>query len=159
MKIHIREATWADLPAIKEKTIETGWNDLLPEQKERLSRQEIHYQVGHLFDRLIREPKLNSKLFVAKDQEGRYVGHIWLGESVDTYTGKRRGFIFDLYVVEEHRKQGIGQSLMARAERIGRQRGYTTIGLMVAPHNRGAISLYEKLGYRTERLAMVKLLP
>ncbi|MFA6602672.1 MAG: GNAT family N-acetyltransferase [Candidatus Shapirobacteria bacterium] len=51
-------------------------------------------------------------------------------------------------VKEEKRSQGIGTKLIAEAEKLIKERGYGASGLCVSLENKGAIRLYEKLGYK-----------
>ena len=46
------------------------------------------------------------------------------------------------------RGRGLGTALMRWLEAEGRRRGAADLGLSVFDHNRGAVGLYEKLGFR-----------
>ena len=50
-----------------------------------------------------------------------------------------------LWVHEKHRRKGIGEVLMAKAEQIGRERG--CMGVHLDTHTFQAPRFYEKLGY------------
>ena len=84
------------------------------------------------------------------------VGCIWLGNAVDQLQGDRHAHIFLLYVMPEHRRQGIGSALMRHAEDWARARGDRQIGLQVFQSNQPALNLYHQLGYQTQSLWMVK---
>jgi ribosomal protein S18 acetylase RimI-like enzyme len=84
------------------------------------------------------------------------IGCLWLGDSVDQLSGDRHAHIFLLYVLPEHRRQGIGAALMHHAEIWAKQRGDRQIGLHVFQGNQTALHLYQKLGYQTRSLWMVK---
>ncbi len=88
--------------------------------------------------------------FVARDEEGRVAGYIWLTENTDYFTGQKQAFILDIYVEEKQRRKGLGQRFLKLAERWGRERGYRFIALSVAAHNVVARGLYEKRGYQEE---------
>jgi ribosomal protein S18 acetylase RimI-like enzyme len=86
------------------------------------------------------------------------IGCLWVGNAIDQVTGIRHPHIFLLYVVPEHRRQGIGTALMTFIEHWAKQRGDRQIGLQVFTSNTPALNLYHHLGYRTESLFMVKSL-
>ena len=81
---------------------------------------------------------------------------LWLGNAIDQVRGERHAHVFLLYVMPEHRRQGIGSALMRHAEDWARARGDCQIGLQVFQHNQPAVSLYHQLGYKTQSLWMVK---
>ncbi len=84
------------------------------------------------------------------------IAGLWLGNSIDQVTGDRHAHIFLLYVMAEHRHQGIGSALMLHAETWATQRGDRQIGLQVFQANQPALNLYTKLGYAPLSLWMVK---
>ncbi|MEL7037509.1 MAG: GNAT family N-acetyltransferase [Cyanobacteria bacterium J06592_8] len=83
---------------------------------------------------------------------------LWMGNAVDQLQGGRIAHIFLLYVKPEHRHRGIGSALMTHAETWAKQRGDQQISLQVFSHNQPALNLYQKLGYQTQSISMVKLL-
>ncbi|HEY9674689.1 MAG TPA: GNAT family N-acetyltransferase [Waterburya sp.] len=84
------------------------------------------------------------------------VACLWLGNAIDQVQGDRHAHIFLLYVMPEHRRQGIGSALMRSAENWARARGDHQIGLQVFQNNQPAVNLYHQLGYKTQSLWMVK---
>lgn len=86
------------------------------------------------------------------------VACLWVGNAVDQIGGSRHAHIFLLYVVPEHRRQGIGTALMKYVENWATQRGDRQIGLQVFQSNQAALNLYDQLGYQTQSLWMVKSL-
>lgn len=87
------------------------------------------------------------------------VACLWLGNAIDQVRGDRHAHVFLLYVMPEHRRQGIGSALMRHAEDWARARGDRQIGLQVFQSNQPAVSLYHQLGFKTQSLWMVKPLP
>ncbi|MBW4578615.1 MAG: GNAT family N-acetyltransferase [Tildeniella nuda ZEHNDER 1965/U140] len=83
---------------------------------------------------------------------------LWLGSAIDQLHGDRHAHIFLLYVLPEHRRKGIGKALMLHAEAWAKARGDRQIGLQVFQSNQAALSLYDRLGFRTQSLWMVKSL-
>jgi ribosomal protein S18 acetylase RimI-like enzyme len=86
------------------------------------------------------------------------VGCLWLGNAIDQATGERHAHIFLLYVKPEHRRLGIGAALVIHAENWAKQRGDRQIGLQVFLSNQPALNLYQKLGYQSHSISMLKYL-
>lgn len=57
------------------------------------------------------------------------------------------GYINLIYLTPDARGRGIGQAMMQYASRILEYHGCDAIQLSVYPHNKNAISFYEKLGW------------
>lgn len=84
------------------------------------------------------------------------VGCLWVGTAVDQVLGDRNAHIFLIYVAPEHRQRGLGTALMQCAESWARQRGDRQLGLQVFLSNQPALNLYQKQGFQTHSLWMVK---
>ncbi|NJN59148.1 MAG: GNAT family N-acetyltransferase [Leptolyngbyaceae cyanobacterium SL_5_9] len=84
------------------------------------------------------------------------VACLWLGNAVDQVRGDRHSHIFLLYVLPAYRRKGIGSALMHHAEEWARRRGDRQMGLQVFVANQPALSLYQKLGYTSQSVWMVK---
>ncbi|WP_370587962.1 GNAT family N-acetyltransferase [Trichocoleus sp. FACHB-591] len=84
------------------------------------------------------------------------VACLWLGNSVDQVTGDRHACIFLLYVLPEHRRRGIATALIQHAIAWSQARGDRQLGLQVFQANQPALNLYQKLGFQTQALWMVK---
>ncbi|MBK7684693.1 MAG: GNAT family N-acetyltransferase [Rhodocyclaceae bacterium] len=82
------------------------------------------------------------------------VGHLWF--AVVTKNGVRGGYVYDLEVLPEFRRQGHAERAFAALEPIAEKLGLASIGLHVFAHNPGAQALYAKLGYKVTGLNMVK---
>ncbi len=59
----------------------------------------------------------------------------------------RDAFLDELYVVPEHRAQGLGHTAIAAAERICREHGVSALHLEVERSNTRAQALYRKTGF------------
>ena len=60
------------------------------------------------------------------------------------------GDVTNVVVEESWRGQGLGRSLMTRLLEDGKARGIRAFTLEVRTGNKGAIRLYEELGFRSE---------
>lgn len=86
------------------------------------------------------------------------VGCLWMGTAIDQVSGDRHAHIFLLYVAPEHRRRGLGRSLMQRAETWAAERGDRQISLQVFHHNAAALELYKSMDYQPQSIALVKQL-
>ena len=86
------------------------------------------------------------------------VGCLWAGNAIDQIHGDRHAHVFLLYVVPEHRRKGLATALMQHLETWAKQRGDRQLGLQVFTTSTPAINLYEKFGYQTQSLWMIKSL-
>ncbi len=95
-----------------------------------------------------------EQMFVA-ELDGRIVGFLWLA-IMPTMTDLRAGYIKNIYVVPELRRQGLGTRLMEKADEWFRQMGARTAQLSTSVCNEAALALYEKMGYKPVRVRMEK---
>ncbi len=100
----------------------------------------------------------DNVIFVADLAEQLNVGQVWLGAARDPYTGKRRGYIYDLYVEPGMRGHGVARALLRAAEQASAARGDREVGLTVATGNATALALYQSCGFAVERLTLSKAL-
>ncbi len=61
----------------------------------------------------------------------------------------RRGYILidELYVLSEHRRNGIASSLVESAAQLAGSLGYKAVRLLVEPENEAAVALYRRQGF------------
>ena len=64
-------------------------------------------------------------LIVARDEEDRFAGYIWLTEDTDYFPGQKQAFILDICVEEKQRRGALGQRFLELAERWGMGKGGT----------------------------------
>jgi ribosomal protein S18 acetylase RimI-like enzyme len=57
------------------------------------------------------------------------------------------GHVIGMLVDEQYRGRGIGEALLVNAITWARQRGLPHVSLLVFPHNKRAIALYQKYGF------------
>lgn len=156
MDVRFREARPPDLSLLFERVAETSWSDLPGWARTLYTRNEIAQQVQQTVQTLLRGRW--NVIIVAEDEAGVNVGHVWVGETRDSYTGATRGYVYDIYVAAEVRGEGLGRALLERAEERSRRRGHRELGLTVSPENETARRLYESEGFEVERLLMSKSL-
>lgn len=87
------------------------------------------------------------------DGVGEPVGTLWLGPHPERAGA---GWVYDVEIDEHRRGEGLGRVAMLAAERIGRDAGWSILGLNVFGHNARARSLYDSLGYTVAATTMTK---
>ena len=93
-----------------------------------------------------------SSYLIAVEND-KLLGWILIGFSKDQFTDTMNGFIYELFVIEEYRGNGISKMLM----RVGidhlKKDGYSEIRLSAFEGNQ-AIKLYEKMGFSIRTVTM-----
>jgi len=87
---------------------------------------------------------------------GTQVGEVWY--SVTDEGGVTQLCVEWIWIEPEYRRQGFAAETFRRLEEKGRELGVPRLGLIVWADNPGAIALYQKLGYVTSAMSMVKTL-
>jgi ribosomal protein S18 acetylase RimI-like enzyme len=78
----------------------------------------------------------------------------WVAASRDKILGviiTDQEWVDDLWVLREHRQQGVGSSLLAHGESEIADRGFRTCRLRVAKSNLVAVKFYSRQGWRIAR--------
>ena len=84
-------------------------------------------------------------LFMALDDEGRYVGTLTL--ALFLIPTARRAWIEDVIVDESARGQGVGEALNRAALDHAREAGAKTVDLTSRPSREAANRLYQRIGF------------
>jgi ribosomal protein S18 acetylase RimI-like enzyme len=129
------------------KFLQITYQELCPQQQDY---QHLEFTIDRYFT-----PQ-TPLWFVLAEDGGAQIACMWVGIAIDQITGKRHPNIFLLYVDPAYRRQGIAHALMENVERWAKSQGYTQIGLQVFTTDRPAIGLYEKLGYETRSISMMR---
>jgi len=101
-------------------------------------------------------PAEGASTLIACDGEDRRLGYIHLRPDKDGVTDEPCGYISLLAVAKDAEGLGVAARLMAAAEDWARSRGYRLLSLDVFADNRRAFDFYERGGFRSETLRMVK---
>jgi ribosomal protein S18 acetylase RimI-like enzyme len=99
-----------------------------------------------------------DKFVLVAERDGAVVGYTYAGvEGVD-YMALRgpAGVIYDLVVDPDHRRQGIGTTLLEAAQADLAARGEPRAVLLTAERNAGAQRLFEKAGFRRTMIEMTR---
>lgn len=109
------------------------------------------------FTMLLKREKSTERhsLDIVLDEEtSEPLGSVWW--RVDDQ--KKRGFLFNVHVLEQHRGKGIGHEIMKLMDETLRKKGATHVILNVSARNCVAQALYEKNGYTSTNIFMTKRL-
>jgi GNAT superfamily N-acetyltransferase len=93
---------------------------------------------------------------IAENAEGRRLGYIHMRPGKDGVTDEPCGYVSLLALEEDAEGAGVAGRLMAEAEAWARSRGYRFLSLDVFADNRRAVDFYERRGFKTETLRLVK---
>lgn len=84
---------------------------------------------------------------VYRNNEGAMVGWILAGEHTDYLTGKRVGFMYEIYVLPEFRRQGFGKIITQECIRALKKKGYDEVRVNVF-HGNFSLDLCNSLGFK-----------
>ena len=82
------------------------------------------------------------------------VGVLWY--EIREKEGIQHAFICDISINKNHRRKGYATQAFQVLEKEVKNKGISTIKLHVFGHNKPAITLYKKLGYKTTNVLMSK---
>jgi len=89
-------------------------------------------------------------------ESGERVGAIWWYEDREGSTP--RAFVYHILVEPRRRRRGYASAALTEVETQARALGMLTVGLHVFAQNPEAVRVYERLGFRTASLNMLKQL-
>lgn len=89
------------------------------------------------------------------EQRDAHVGMLWFARIT---RGEPMAFVYDIRIDEAQRRHGYGSQAFQLMEEKVRELGLSSIGLHVFGHNKGALQMYEKLGYVPTNINMRKTL-
>ncbi|WP_254901265.1 GNAT family N-acetyltransferase [Tuberibacillus sp. Marseille-P3662] len=90
----------------------------------------------------------HTTALTAEDSEGQLIGFaVVMGNQLNRI--RHRASIV-VGVLQAHSGQGIGSKLLEAGEEWAQDRGITRLELTVMGHNRRALGLYDKMGYKIE---------
>ena len=138
----VRPVRNTDIPALADLMVQLGYPTSPAEMQQRLKRIES-------------DPRYRT--FVAEKQE-KICGVIGTVAQVSYEHNDDGGRILALVVDENARGSGVGQSLVAAAERDFRERKISRVALDTRFEREDAHIFYERLGYRRNGFRFVKSL-
>lgn len=110
------------------------------------------YARANLVSNLAARPFAFSVLAFADGTDATPVGMVNCVEGFSTFACKPLVNVHDFAVMPSHRRQGIGEKMLAFVEKIARDRGACKLTLEVLEGNVGARSLYQRSGFADYQL-------
>ena len=98
----------------------------------------------------------DAAVLVAEDGNGRVIGLVGVSRQVH-FTGAPEAYVGELAVAEGEEGRGVGQALMASAERWAREHDLGLLTLETGAANTRARGFYARLGYREESVRLAKV--
>lgn len=106
-------------------------------------------KIKHLVEPLLEK----GSYYLIATENDKLMGWVLIGTSKDQFTDRINGFIYELFVREEFRGNGISKQLMRIAIDQLRQDGHSEVRLSAFAGNQ-AIKLYEKMGFNIRTVSM-----
>lgn len=79
--------------------------------------------------------------FLVFEEGGEILGYVGIRFVLD------EGYIYNVAVKKEHRRQGVAQALLGKLDELAEELKLSFVSLEVRESNTAAVSLYEKMGY------------
>jgi GNAT superfamily N-acetyltransferase len=95
-------------------------------------------------------------VLVAVGEGEGVAGFLHLHSEIDYYTERKNAHVADLVVAEAHEGKGIGRQLLARAEDWARARGCDWLTISVFRENARAARTYAQVGFKEDRVRLLK---
>jgi ribosomal protein S18 acetylase RimI-like enzyme len=99
-------------------------------------------------DRLLPDGSKTKDTYLFKvmshHQQQEVLGYLWSGRDS---SNANCAYLFDMYIVPESRRKGIGKASLQQLHEILKRLEYKAINLHVYASNKAAISLYDTCGY------------
>lgn len=95
-------------------------------------------------------------ILVAEDANGRCAGFARIRLVSDSVDGTRNAHLADLAVAAAHEGKGAAQALLDAVEEFAREQHCAHLQLFVFPEHERALRLYQRAGFGTDMLRLVK---
>lgn len=99
------------------------------------------------------EPHVDRSFNVVAYDDGTPVGYVYVHD-LPRRDGGRQFLLYDVEVVESHRRRGVATALLAKVAELARQRGVAEGFVLTEPDNDPANGLYEKAGGSRSEVVM-----
>lgn len=110
---------------------------------------------GHFLVSQISKPEM---VVLVAERQGEVVGYAYAGMEGNDYMALRgpAGVLYDLVVDPDHRRQGVGTSLLEAALEALRERGAPRALLFTADKNHPAQAMFDRAGFRRTMIEMTR---
>jgi len=152
--VRIRRATRKDYEAIWKATVQTVWDDVPPDERERVDRTTFESHFRPRAQEIMKSPE--NDVHVAEDGAGRFLGYTIVGPATSMLSPVPFGFVYDVWVSPEARRQGVATALLGHAIAWCRRQGLMSLKLEVGARNGAARGFYASAGFEEERISLGK---
>lgn len=122
---------------------------------ERLSSEEGHRIARDAWSTLLPQGQATPlHHFYTAWKDGKDIGMVWFKEERDWQTPY--AYLYQIWIWDEFQGEGLGEATMAMLEIKLKALGLNRLRLHVFAFNERARKLYEKMGYETTNIVMVK---
>ena len=154
--VSIRGAAPADVPAIGRlgALLVRVHHDLDP-QRFIAAGPDTENRYGWFLGTQLEEPNV---IILVAEQDGEVIGYTYSGVEGNDYMALRgpAGVVYDIVVDPAHRKQGVGQMLLAATVDALKARGSPRVVLSTAERNASAQRLFDRAGFRRTMIEMTR---
>jgi ribosomal protein S18 acetylase RimI-like enzyme len=154
--VSIRGAAPADVPAIGRlgALLVRVHHDLDP-QRFIAAAPDTEKRYGWFLGTQLEEPNV---IILVAEQDGEVIGYTYSGVEGNDYMALRgpAGVVYDIVVDPAHRKQGVGQMLLAATVDALKARGSPRVVLSTAERNASAQRLFDRAGFRRTMIEMTR---
>jgi ribosomal protein S18 acetylase RimI-like enzyme len=154
--VSIRGAAPADVPAIGRlgALLVRVHHDLDP-QRFIAAGPDTEKRYGWFLGTQLEEPNV---IILVAEQDGEVIGYTYSGVEGNDYMALRgpAGVVYDIVVDPAHRKQGVGQRLLAATVDALKARGSPRVVLSTAERNASAQRLFDRAGFRRTMIEMTR---
>jgi ribosomal protein S18 acetylase RimI-like enzyme len=92
-----------------------------------------------------------TEFFLSCDARGAELGYVQCRYRYSAWSLGLEAELEDVFVVHEVRRRGVGRRLVEFAIARATEKGCRSIGLNTNEYNEGALALYQRLGFHSER--------
>jgi ribosomal protein S18 acetylase RimI-like enzyme len=154
--VSIRGAAPADVAAIGRlgALLVRVHHDLDP-QRFIAAAPDTEKRYGWFLGTQLEEPNV---IILVAEQDGEVIGYTYSGVEGNDYMALRgpAGVVYDIVVDPAHRKQGVGQMLLAATVDALKARGSPRVVLSTAERNASAQRLFDRAGFRRTMIEMTR---
>ena len=119
------------------------------------SSDSIDRAVALSLEQVLAEPSSDAELRVAENAHHDPLGFVHLRAATD-FTGEIHSYVSDLVVSSTAQGRGVASALLREAESWALSRGHRLLALNVFTANDRARALYERVGFVSDTIRMIK---
>ncbi len=132
----------------------SAWENLSPTERQAIDPRLVAAQTAELLGSMRASPQ--TSLALVAEVAGRPVGYALAAVHPDPTTMEPQGYFYDLFVVPQLRRQGIGRSLQQAAERMLAGAGLRKVKMWSDLSNPAATKMAAASGFKPEGLIHAK---